>query len=267
MSNANNGLVTKIWGPPAWTFLHSVTFGYPIEPTEEHKEKYKQFFELAGDVLPCKYCRDSYKDFIQSGCTKLDDDKLENRESLTRWMYDIHERVNKKLGVEYGISYDDVVKRYESYRAKCSKSIKQKGCIMPLNKKANSYQIAKTKDCPVIPFELAEKFKDYARMRGLDTIDMFLDNIDNASLEIQQKNSHLWAIRNKKCTSLIDKMRLKGVPSLEENGEWKGLPTKDELKLIMMVSSNLEKDILIDLSKKVPCQRKNRSKKIFKLVK
>lgn len=266
-SNANNGLVTKIWGPPAWTFLHSVTFGYPVEPTEEHKEKYKQFFELAGEVLPCKYCRESYKEFLQSGCTKFDDAKLENRESLTRWMYDIHESVNKKLGIEYGISYEDTVKRYESYRAKCSKSIKEKGCIMPLNKKANSYQIANTKDCPVIPFELAEKYKYYAKARGLNVLDMFLDNIHDASLEIQHKDSHLWTMRNKKCTSLINKMRLKAVPSLENEGQWKGLPTTDELKLIMMMSSNLDKDILIELSKKIPCKKKYKTIKTFKLVK
>ena len=36
--NANNGLITKIWGPPAWEFLHSITFGFPISPTPEQKE-------------------------------------------------------------------------------------------------------------------------------------------------------------------------------------------------------------------------------------
>ncbi len=30
----HNGLITKIWGGPGWIFNHSVTFGYPINPTD-----------------------------------------------------------------------------------------------------------------------------------------------------------------------------------------------------------------------------------------
>ena len=40
-TNINNGLITKIWGPGAWEFLHSVTFGYPVSPTDEQKQYYK----------------------------------------------------------------------------------------------------------------------------------------------------------------------------------------------------------------------------------
>ena len=43
-SNKNNGLMTKIWGPSGWEFLHSVSFGYPIEPTAEQKKIIKIFF-------------------------------------------------------------------------------------------------------------------------------------------------------------------------------------------------------------------------------
>ena len=32
-----NGLITKIWGPHFWETLHCVSFGYPLEPTEEQK--------------------------------------------------------------------------------------------------------------------------------------------------------------------------------------------------------------------------------------
>jgi len=37
-SNINNGLITKIWGPPTWDCLHSFTFGYPVHPTDEQKK-------------------------------------------------------------------------------------------------------------------------------------------------------------------------------------------------------------------------------------
>ena len=61
MSNANNGLLTKIWGPPLWESFHAITFGYPMEPDEEIKNNYKQWLISLGDVLPCSYCRNSYK--------------------------------------------------------------------------------------------------------------------------------------------------------------------------------------------------------------
>lgn len=115
---SNNGLITKIWGPPSWKFLHSVTFGYPENPDDNHKKNYKRYFELVGDILPCGACRESYKRFINEGHTQLTDDVMKNRETFTRWFYNVHQRVNKKLEIDYGTKYEHVVARYENYRAK-----------------------------------------------------------------------------------------------------------------------------------------------------
>ena len=32
----------KIWGPPGWLFLHTLTFNYPNNPTKEEKETTKK---------------------------------------------------------------------------------------------------------------------------------------------------------------------------------------------------------------------------------
>ena len=53
--NANNGLLTKIWGPAMWKGLHCIAFGYPIEPTIEQQEEYKLFFRTIPpdqDIYP-----------------------------------------------------------------------------------------------------------------------------------------------------------------------------------------------------------------------
>jgi hypothetical protein len=135
-SNSGNGMMTNVWGPAGWVFLHSVTFGYPMNPDEfdanfeqppgTTKERYKTFFENSGFVLPCRYCRESYQEF-----EKVDPvaDALDNRESLTRWLWRIHERVNVKLN-KPGISYEELVQRYEGYRATCGKD--KKGCSVPV---------------------------------------------------------------------------------------------------------------------------------------
>ena len=57
---------------------------------------------------------------------------FKNRESLSRWVYELHEVVNKMLGKKSGLSYDDVRERYENFRARCLNDKKktkiEKGC-------------------------------------------------------------------------------------------------------------------------------------------
>ncbi len=132
--NATNGLMTNVWGPPGWVFLHAVTFGYPMNPKEfdrEHnlpegttEERYRVFFEHAGYVFPCRYCRESYQDFIQEIPIES-----ESREKLVVWLYKIHERVNKKLNKK-NEPIESVIHRYESLRATCTKD--KKGCSIPV---------------------------------------------------------------------------------------------------------------------------------------
>lgn len=133
-ANAANGMMTNVWGPPGWVFLHAVTFGYPVDPVvfdKEHgldpgttEKRYRNFFEHVGLILPCRYCRESYQQFAKEVPIRAN-----NRDELTRWLYDIHCKVNAKLG-KPNASFDDIRKRYEGYRATCSKD--KKGCSVPV---------------------------------------------------------------------------------------------------------------------------------------
>ena len=145
MTDPNNGLMTKVWGPPGWVFLHSVTFGYPIEPTFAQKEHYRNFFTNIGNIFPCKYCRDSYKVFLQE--IPLDNAVLDTRNNLVEWLWKIHNRVNKKLGTK-PTGLREVKARYEKYRALCSKG-KQIGCTIPTSgKKLKTFIITLPDICP-----------------------------------------------------------------------------------------------------------------------
>ena len=156
--NVDNGMTTKVWGSPLWFGLHCITFGYPyaINPTNPaHKTKehdYKMFFYYLGRVLPCKYCRESYMDFMKDMPI---DNKLKTRKQLTKWLYDMHNKVNDKLGVpECDIpSYEETFQFYEQFRAKCKKTTSEerenslaKGCITPANGKKKRC-ILKIIDC------------------------------------------------------------------------------------------------------------------------
>ena len=84
----------NVWGPSAWTFLHTITFNYPEDPTEDDKRKYYNFFMNLKDVLPCKKCQAHYKENIQ----KYDlSDNLDSRQDLVQWLIYIHNEVNIKI--------------------------------------------------------------------------------------------------------------------------------------------------------------------------
>lgn len=141
--NVDNGMMTKVWGPAGWLFLHCITFGYPyaINPQNpEHQTKaedYYNFFYYLGRVMPCRYCRESYQEFFREHDIR---NSLANRHDICEWLYTIHNRVNHKLGVpKCNIpSFDEIIARYESFRAKCKKTTEEerqanqsKGCVTP----------------------------------------------------------------------------------------------------------------------------------------
>ena len=49
-------ITPNLWGPHGWKFIHYVTFGYPINPTNQDKENYKMFFLSLQNILPCSKC-------------------------------------------------------------------------------------------------------------------------------------------------------------------------------------------------------------------
>ena len=241
----NNGLITKLWGGSGWEFLHSITFGYPVQPTEENKRDYFNFFMNTGYVLPCVHCRDSYLEFVKTDDTILDEAALESRDSLTRWLYRLHERVNKKLGVDYYVTFDEIADKYNCFRAKCIKT--GTGCVTPLNRKAASYKLIYDKGVPVIPLHLAKLFVPLAKKMGLsDEYFYFIDLADKVDGNITiLKKSKSWKYRSELCIHWVKNMRLNAIESVDPKT---GLPTLQELMLIVFMSSNLSQDELIDIS-------------------
>lgn len=78
----------------------------------------------------------------------MTDDIVKNRDTLTHWIYNLHNKVNQKLGITYDITYDDFVEKYETFRAKCKHD--NNGCVMPIELKADAYKRNLYKEAPVI---------------------------------------------------------------------------------------------------------------------
>jgi hypothetical protein len=138
--NSNDGMITYVWGPPLWHTLHTISFNYPVNPTQDEIEHYYNFYANLENILPCGICRKNIKKNLKK--VPLTKDTLKNRYTLSKWVYDFHEVVNEMLGKKSKLSYEDVRDRYESFRARCllnpkdrigkSKKKLEGGCIEPL---------------------------------------------------------------------------------------------------------------------------------------
>ena len=142
--NSGDGMLTSVWGPPMWHYLHTMSFNYPVNPTPENKKHYKDFIVNLQHVLPCKHCRINLTNNLKKKPIQMC--HMTNRETFSRYIYELHESVNKMLNKTSHLSYCDVRERYEHFRSRCTeekpkifnfkhtntRKKKEKGCTEPL---------------------------------------------------------------------------------------------------------------------------------------
>lgn len=85
-------ITPEIWGPYGWKFIHMVALAYPLNPTEEDKLNYYNFFKSISNILPCHLCSDHYKTNLKK--YPLNDEILSTRENIVKWTIDMHNEVN-----------------------------------------------------------------------------------------------------------------------------------------------------------------------------
>jgi len=109
-----------------------MSFNYPAEPTKEQKIRYRNFMLSLIHVLPCKYCRINLIKNYKKLPLKMED--MKSRYTFSKYVYKLHEHINKMLNKKSGLTYEDVRERYEHFRARCSKKIIkiEKGCTESL---------------------------------------------------------------------------------------------------------------------------------------
>lgn len=174
--NSGDGMLTSVWGPALWHFLHTMSFNYPIDPNREEKKKYSDFLKQLVYILPCKYCRINLtKNYKKMPLTVGD---MKNRYTFSLYVYNLHERINDQLGKKSNLSYEDVRNRYEHFRARCGKKNKktlarhrslnkktkkkEKGCTDPLYGKKSKCILSivpQQKKCKSFQMKLISKRK------------------------------------------------------------------------------------------------------------
>ena len=174
--SSGDGMLTSVWGPALWHYLHTMSFNYPVKPTLQEKRHYRDFILNLKYVLPCKYCRMNLRNNFKA--LPLTMSRMKNRETFSRYIYELHEHINKMLGKVSGLSYEDVRIQYEDFRARCTidpeyetkvltilktpKTQKEKGCSEPLYGKKSKCVIKivpQSTKCKT--FEVHEKCKKH----------------------------------------------------------------------------------------------------------
>ena len=142
--NSGDGMLTTVWGPSMWHYLHTMSFNYPVDPTCDDKRRYQAFIINLQYVLPCGKCRKNLKKNFKK--LPLTWKQMESRHTFSKYVYDLHEVINTMLKKKSGLTYPQVRERYEHFRSRCTKSYRErkrktrrrrpstteKGCTEPL---------------------------------------------------------------------------------------------------------------------------------------
>eukprot|EP00435_Cladocopium_sp_Y103_P062867 s235_g24.t1 len=114
---------SKIWGPPAWFFLHSVTLALPEEVPKEKQLQLKNLLVALQEVLPCPNCAEHWRQHMEKDPVEP---HLAHRKSMVEWMIRMHNQVNllnkkpiqskEEVLEEFQLAYDKFG-RYGGYEA------------------------------------------------------------------------------------------------------------------------------------------------------
>jgi FAD-linked sulfhydryl oxidase len=104
----------EVWGPHLWFVLHTLSFNYPYEPTEDDKKKMINFIHALSEIIPCGKCQRHFKQNLE----KLPiEQHLENKKQFVEWVIQMHNFVNEANGKRI-YSYDEVIQLYLNYYMK-----------------------------------------------------------------------------------------------------------------------------------------------------
>jgi hypothetical protein len=141
---SGDGMLVSVWGPAQWHFLHAMSFNYPDNPTLKDKKHYRDYVLNLRYVLPCKYCRVNLANNFKKKPLQMC--HMKSRETFSRYIYELHETINRMLNKKSNLTYCDVRERYEHFRSRCTdenpkvftfkknttRKKTEKGCTEPL---------------------------------------------------------------------------------------------------------------------------------------
>lgn len=117
------GVKSKLFASYWKTFFYTAMC-YPDKITtsvaDSQKVKhYKAYYDSIQYILPCVFCRDFTRDVLMKEFPLDFSGRIPLMKSIWVWK----DRVNKKLGSRKSPKFETILKRYDSCRATCDKSV------------------------------------------------------------------------------------------------------------------------------------------------
>jgi hypothetical protein len=116
----------ETWGSSAWNFLHAISFAYPENPSITQQNETLSFFNSLQRILPCETCRRHYSELLVNNPPDVS-----SMTSLSNWLINVHNEINKKLKKrEY--TYAEVSVKYLKKKSCKFKSSSKRACSTTL---------------------------------------------------------------------------------------------------------------------------------------
>jgi hypothetical protein len=115
MNSTNHIFNPIIWGPHYWFVLYTIALSYPLHINECTKKKYYDFITNLPLFLPVPDIGGVFSKFLDAYPVTP---YLDSRESFSKWVHFIHNKINSYLGKPELTYYDALNKYYEHYKLK-----------------------------------------------------------------------------------------------------------------------------------------------------
>ena len=123
----------SIWGPKFWFFLHTLSFAYPEQVTNDVlKKKYYEFIQNLPLFIPDQKIGVEFEKILNEYPLSP---YLDSRASFIKWVHYVHNKINEKLGKQtltLKECYDMYYNHYKPAQAKDVDTIKWKDKLIYL---------------------------------------------------------------------------------------------------------------------------------------
>lgn len=92
-TTCKTGSTRSIIGRQTWTLLHSTADAFPIDPTAQETDRYRNFMFTVISTFPCRSCVSKALDYLTTN--PLD---FSSRSSLQTSLCNLHNYINETLG-------------------------------------------------------------------------------------------------------------------------------------------------------------------------